>query len=662
MGFFAPLFLLGAIAVALPFWLHRLQTQSSLRQPFSSTMLLETTEQQVHVQKKLKYLVLLSLRVAVLLILALVFAKPFLPRPAAAPASGQEGTYLVLIDTSASMSRDGVFDRAVTAAYGAIESVPAGALIQVLDADDDVSRVSELSADKSMHRSAVSALGVSALRLDFGRMMTTIDRLAESLPPPVRLHVISDFQDSAMPARFADLVSSQVAEMIPHSVGMPPRFNRRIEYVRDNFDEVDIGIEAGTGAGATGARIELLLNDEAIDARVLSETGRATLQFSGLRPDVGDNRLTVRLDNDDDLAFDDQWFHVIENVPPAPIPLITLNDRGLPVKYLSAALESDAAYRVEPMLIGDADFRTLSRYRWAIVDDLASLDGEQAAALATFVQQGGSLFAFVGERAAGAERLPISGHVVRPTGIGAGPYEFITVGQLDSRHPVLSRTEGWFNVNIRRNIAIDPLAGDQVLMRLENDVPLLIERRLGKGRLLVLTAGLDNRWNDLPIRPVFVGFIIEAARYLSGVDRVTKSFTAGDTLTLSLVEGASGQVLDPEGNAVLSLAGTTRAQQIKLNKPGYYEVYTPQEDYIVAVNTDPRESDLNTIATVTLERWVRATGGQAPTDGRVTSDFDPEPLELWHALIVLLALLVIGESMLGNANLTPLRKTLSSSH
>ncbi len=71
MGFFAPLFLLGALAIALPIWLHRLQTQSSERQPFSSAMLLETTEERVHLQKKLKYLVLLALRIALLLMIAL---------------------------------------------------------------------------------------------------------------------------------------------------------------------------------------------------------------------------------------------------------------------------------------------------------------------------------------------------------------------------------------------------------------------------------------------------------------------------------------------------------------------------------------------------------------------------------------------------------------
>ena len=39
MSFVAPLFLLGLGLIALPLWLHRLQTQSSERKPFSSAML-----------------------------------------------------------------------------------------------------------------------------------------------------------------------------------------------------------------------------------------------------------------------------------------------------------------------------------------------------------------------------------------------------------------------------------------------------------------------------------------------------------------------------------------------------------------------------------------------------------------------------------------------
>ena len=74
--------------------------------------------------------------------------------------------------------------------------------------------------------------------------------------------------------------------------------------------------------------------------------------------------------------------------------------------------------------------------------------------------------------------------------------------------------------------------------------------------------------------------------------------------------GTSGQVIDPDGSNILSLADTTRAQQIKLNKPGFYEVYTAQGNYVVAVNADSRESKLQAISDETLQRWVAAMGGQ----------------------------------------------------
>ena len=76
MALLAPLFLLGVLAIGLPVWLHRLQTQSPERRRFSSTMLLEQSQQQVHLKKKLRYLLLLALRIALLALLALTFAKP----------------------------------------------------------------------------------------------------------------------------------------------------------------------------------------------------------------------------------------------------------------------------------------------------------------------------------------------------------------------------------------------------------------------------------------------------------------------------------------------------------------------------------------------------------------------------------------------------------
>ena len=654
MSFLAPLFLLAALAAGLPIWLHRLQTQSADRRPFSSTMLLETTEQRVHVKRKLKYLILLTFRVAVLLLLALVFAKPIWTRALPGTLSEASATHLVLIDTSASMQRKDAFDRAIDAARAVVESIPNGALLQVVSADDRIHVASELSADKAAHRAAVAAIEASALRLDFGRAMAAVDRLAGDLPAPVKLHFVSDFQDSGMPVRFADLAGTNTGELIPHRIDTDARFNWQVEYAESTISDVDVGV-LGVGESARVGRVLLRLNDDLVGQEEVAGTGRSVLRFSDLPLAPGDNRLTVTIAADDDLAIDNAWYGVIENTPPAPIPLITASGGGLAATYLEAALRADpgANYRVEPMLIGDADFRTLARYRWALIDDLGSIGSELETTLAAFVENGGNLLTFAGHGSGTIGQLPVSRHRVQPAAVGASDNEFLRVGQIDTGHPILAEIEGWQQVNVTQNLVIDVQDRDEVLIRLEDGTPFLLERRLGQGRLLLLTSGLDNQWNDLPLRPVFVSFIVEAARYLSGVERSSKSYTTGNALPLSLIGGVSGQVVDPDGTTILSLADTTREQQVRLEQAGFYEVYTPQGDYLVAVNMDPRESRADTITAETLDRWVASMAGQAPHGSAAALQNAPATVELWHALLFILVLLVIGESMLGNLYLRP---------
>jgi len=328
------------------------------------------------------------------------------------------------------------------------------------------------------------------------------------------------------------------------------------------------------------------------------------------------------------------------------------------VTYLSAALESAGDYRVEPIIAGDFDPRVLGRYSWAVVDDIGLVDTQLEQSLNQYLQDGGNLLAFAGDRAAGLETLPVSGHRPASSSISASAGEFLSIGQIDTSHPALTATEGWQSVNVSRSMPLETFDDDQVLIRLENNEPFLIERRIGEGRLLFVPASLDNRWNDLPVRPVFVSFIIEVARYLSGVNEIAKTYTTGASLPLAAAGNSSGQVFDPDGNTVLSLADTTREQQIKLNKPGFYEVYTPQGETVVAANIDPLESDLQTISQEVLDRWQDATVGQSPivaASGSRAPEQEPLPVELWHWLLLLLALVVIGESLLGNTYLTPRR-------
>src|ERR1700691_4362141 len=101
MGFLAPWFLAGLVAIGLPFWIHLLRQYRSTPHPFSSLMFFEKRTQSSIKHRRLRYLLLLSLRALLLLLLVLAFANPFINRTAA--GVNGEKLQLLVIDNSFSM-------------------------------------------------------------------------------------------------------------------------------------------------------------------------------------------------------------------------------------------------------------------------------------------------------------------------------------------------------------------------------------------------------------------------------------------------------------------------------------------------------------------------------------------------------------------------------
>src|SRR5450755_1943900 len=101
MGFLAPWFLGGAALLGLPIYLHLLRRHRTDPTPFSSLMFFERRTQSSIKHRRLRYLVLLALRLAVLFLLVLAFANPFINRSAMGLAG--EKLMLVAVDDSFSM-------------------------------------------------------------------------------------------------------------------------------------------------------------------------------------------------------------------------------------------------------------------------------------------------------------------------------------------------------------------------------------------------------------------------------------------------------------------------------------------------------------------------------------------------------------------------------
>lgn len=113
MNFLSPWFLLGAAAIAGPVLFHLIRQSVRERRLFSSLMFLRPTTQRVTRRRKLEDIVLLLLRCLCLLLLAAGFARPFFNNNHIPPASATDARQLILlVDTSASMRREGLWNQA----------------------------------------------------------------------------------------------------------------------------------------------------------------------------------------------------------------------------------------------------------------------------------------------------------------------------------------------------------------------------------------------------------------------------------------------------------------------------------------------------------------------------------------------------------------------
>jgi hypothetical protein len=217
---------------------------------------------------------------------------------------------------------------------------------------------------------------------------------------------------------------------------------------------------------------------------------------------------------------------------------------------------------------------------------------------------------------------------------------FVAAGEADATHPVTAKVNGFDGVKFYLTARIDPGKG-RVLAKLSDGSPLLVEHRIGAGRVLVFASTLDNIANDLPLRASFVPFLEQSAHFLSGFEATPANFVVDSFVDLRAARDAATavDVVDPSGGRALSLKEAAKAEAFRLTSAGFYEVRRGNNrNELIAVHSDRRESDLDTVPKETLALW-QGTGAANPSGGSVEAGEGQKPYSLWwyFALALLVA-------------------------
>jgi hypothetical protein len=226
------------------------------------------------------------------------------------------------------------------------------------------------------------------------------------------------------------------------------------------------------------------------------------------------------------------------------------------------------------------------------------------------------------------------------------------VAAIEESHPALRDALGWRSVRFFRFVPVETQPDDAVLIRFEDGHPLLIERQIGAGRLLLLTSPLDRNWNDLAIHPLFVRFIGEAARYMTAAAAAPNTIV-GAVLPMGVNARNGAQVFDPTGKRVLALSDTAGQTRLLASLPGFYEVRGGGRSDWIAVNSDPRESDLTRMPDSSIAQWNRLqTPARASANvQQANADAGRQLKAIWPWLLLLAVTLAFVEPLVANSHL-----------
>jgi len=661
MGLFAPWFLAALAGLGLPFYLHLLKRQTARPKQVSSLMLYESRTQASTRHRKLRYFLLLSLRLAVLLLLIVAFANPFVNRNAATFTSNR--LVLVIVDNSFSMRAGTRLADAKQAALGVLAGRGA-ARGQVAAFGSQLQFLTQAIEDQAALRAAVESIQPGDGHGNFGELARAVRALSASVRTPIELHLFSDMQRSALAGNFTDMALPANVQFVPHAVATKAQPNWTVESVEapgqvwgKDAKPVHVrAVIAGFNTPAAQRIASLVVNGKTTATKPVAvpANGRAAVDFPALEVPYGFNRCEVKIYSADAFPADDLHHFAVERSDPQKTLLIhNYGDSRSPL-YIGAALSAAAqsAFLLESINANEAADRTPSNYAFIILSDLNTVPALLENSLTGYVRSGGSLFIAAGISAGARLQIPIFGARIAETrDYSRVPDRFMTVGSSDSSFPAVAKAEGWPGVKFFYALAVDP--GDaRVIVRLSDQTPVLLEKRIGEGRVVLFTSGLDNLTNDFPLNPAFVPFIEQTARYLSGSERQGGARVVDAYLELrnAREQGQGVEVTDPEGKRPLTLKEAASAQSIQLSEAGYYQLRLANgRQNLVGVNPDPKESNLDVIPADVMALWQgKSNSGTQEASAPGAAHARTTPESLWWYVMLLVFAAAVAESVLAS--------------
>jgi Aerotolerance regulator N-terminal len=540
--------MLGALAaLAIPIIIHLMFRRQARTVELGTLQFLKIVLRENSRKRKLKRYLLLALRLACVVLIAFLFARPFLleeePR-------GNDHLVVCLVDRSASMGLVGgtrPIDRASTELRTLLARVDPDTRLEIAVFDRAVTPFAKLAdAEKAIARPSAAGTDYDAA-LAWAR-----DLCVRSNAKSRTLHILTDLQrsglgrgDSArLPAEvevhLVDLGRSFPKNVAVTIIGVSPPSPRPREPVIVTakirnasplpVEKVAVRLRLESAGSTT---IDL---DQTID---LDGDASATVEFKLPELEEGVRQGYVEAKTGDDLPFDDRRYLAFSVTSAARVLLVD-GDPGrssleAETYFLKAALrlapdgETYEKSPFDPRSIDLFEARnglpSLEKTAAVILANVADLPIDDAKVLAKYVEGGGGLVVFTGDRvtAEGSASLIEAGlGVGKVIGPEPSPDRPWRLERWEATHPLLRMFADPEHGDLRRpafgtitRITPDPTS--RVVARFRGGEPALIERSVGRGKVVWFASSCDRGWGDWPRGRMFLPMVHQMVAYASGI-------------------------------------------------------------------------------------------------------------------------------------------------
>jgi hypothetical protein len=405
--------------------------------------------------------------------------------------------------------------------------------------------------------------------------------------------------------------------------------------------EVTVSVRNSSATAVRNLRVDLFLEQTKVGEQLvdLGPDEQATVPLRLIAPPAGLHWGEVRLESDH-FPEDDRLYYALQTVAPVRV-LVVDGDPGTSLFeseafYLLSALQpvgglTRSWFYPKPVTWEGLDQERLSEYQVIILCNVEAVTPQLRQRLQQFVSEGGGLLFFVGNHVDPVRYNALfyrSEALLLPLALGSPvqqpPEQPMTIRTIDSTHEALAVFAG-ADALIQRGRVYRYFTtegslsapGVQVLLTLQDGNPLLVEKGLGRGKVMLFTSSADRDWTDLPTRTSYVPLLHGILGYLAHLSSASQRPSVFMPAPTQLVGragdvGAALTLITPEGQERLSRYVLNNTQVLApfddYTVPGIYRVTAPAGADMLAVNATRAESRFEKLQLADIQaKWSPLT-------------------------------------------------------